>query len=253
MLRKKKDEIEWLEFDLLSDHPELFHAVFLRHGGISSGTFSSLNAGSRADDHPYAVKRNMEKIREITGVPLIMGNQVHGTKIAAIPFSDPSELHCCDGLMTEKKNLGLLVKHADCQAAIFYDPIRKAVANVHCGWRGNVQNIYRETVQKMKDQFKTRPEDLLVCISPSLGPDASEFKNYQTEWPESFWSFQFKPTYFDLWAISRFQLEECGVLTHHIEIANICTYSNPQDFFSYRREKNCGNHATVVVLKNRSK
>jgi len=249
MLRKKKDEVEWLEFELLSELPELFHAIFLRHGGISTGTFSSLNAGSRADDYHDAVKRNMEKIREIAGVPLIMGRQVHGAKVAAIPFKNSEELQSCDGLMTQKRNLGLLVKHADCQAAIFFDPIHKAVANVHCGWRGNVQNIYRETLQKMSEHFKTRAEDVLVCISPSLGPEASEFKHYQTEWPESYWSFQFKPTYFDLWAISRFQLEECGVLSHHIEIAGICTYSNPHDFFSYRREKNCGNHATVVALK----
>ena len=141
-----------------------------------------------------------------------------------------------------------MIKHADCQAAIFYDPVHKALANVHCGWRGNVKNIYRVAVQKMKFTFGTNPKDLLVGISPSLGPDHSEFIHYQTEWPEEFWRFQVRPNYLDLWAIARDQLEQCGLLPHHIEVAGICTFANPQDFFSHRRDKITGRHATVAML-----
>lgn len=248
MRRKKKGEVEWLEFELLADIPGLFHAVFLRHGGVSQNGYTSLNIGGR-EDEPYDRKRNLEKIREIIGVPFVMGEQIHGTNVEFIPTPDPSRLNFCDGLITQKNNLGLLCKHADCQAAIFYDPVHRAIGNVHCGWRGNVKNIYAEMIRQMQQQFHSRPEELLVCISPSLGPDASEFINYRTEWPEEYWKFQFKPTYFDLWSISRHQLIEAGVLPHHIEVAQICTYSNPQDFFSYRREKKCGHHATVVALK----
>lgn len=150
--------------------------------------------------------------------------------------------------MTDEKNVGLMIKHADCQAAIFYDPLHHAVANVHCGWRGNVKNIYREIVEAMGQRYGSRPQDLLVGISPSLGPQASEFRNYIKELPKSFWEFQIKPLYFDLWEISKQQLMGCGILSHHIEIAKICTFSTPEDCFSYRREKRSGRHATIVAL-----
>ena len=141
-----------------------------------------------------------------------------------------------------------MIKHADCQAAIFYDPVHHAVSCVHAGWRGNVQNIYAHAIAFMAGKFHSQPADILVCISPSLGPHFSEFKNYKTEFPESFWPFQIRPNYFNLWEISRTQLQECGILPHHIEIASICTYANEQDFFSYRRDKVTGRNATVVAL-----
>jgi polyphenol oxidase len=141
------------------------------------------------------------------------------------------------------------VRWNDCQAAILYDPIHRALANVHAGWRGNVQNIYRTAVQKMVHSFGSKPQDLLVGISPSIGPKHAEFKNYKSEFPEEFWEFQVKPTYFDLWQIARHQFESSGVLAHHIQIAEICTFDHPSDYFSYRRDKTTGRHATVAMLK----
>ena len=151
-------------------------------------------------------------------------------------------------MITQKTDLALMILHADCQAAIFYDPVHGAIANVHSGWRGNVKNIYLATIQKMARVFGSKPQDLLVEISPSLGPDNSEFRNYRTELPQEFWEFQVRPEYFDLWAIARHQLEQCGVLSHHIQIAEICTFANPQDYFSYRRDKIIGSHATLAKI-----
>src|SRR5262249_11397000 len=96
--------------------------------------------------------------------------------------------------------------------------------------------------------FGSRPEDLLVGISPSLGPHSAEFKNYRTEFPQELWGFQVRPEYFDLWALARHQCEECGILPQHIEIAEICTYANPEDYFSYRRDGVTGRNATVAAL-----
>jgi polyphenol oxidase len=249
MRRKKKEGIQWLEFELLADVPGLTHAVFLRHGGFSRGPYDSLNAGS-PDDEPENIKRNLEKIREVMGIPLISRLQCHTKNVEFIPMKSSKENGDCDGLITKEKHLGLMIKHADCQAAIFYDPRQRAIANVHCGWRGNVQNIYAETIAKMREQAGSRPEDILVCVSPSLGPDASEFINYKQELPEEFLPFQFKPLYFNLWEISRYQLLNAGIQPEHIEIAGICTYSNSDDFFSFRRDKRItGHHATVVGLK----
>jgi YfiH family protein len=259
MIRKEKEGVEWLEFELLQGFAQLKHGVFLRHGGVSTAPFSSLNAITHTGDCFEKVQENRKKILGTLDLKkLIFKKQIHSTEIAwikEIQNETHTQIASCDGLMTALPHHGLMTVHADCQAAIFYDPIHHALASVHAGWRGQVQNIYAETIFKMKSAFQSNPKELLVTISPSLGPENSEFKNYKTELPQEFWPFQIKPTYFDLWAIARYQLEKAGVLPHHIQIAQIDTYANSQDFFSFRRERALGPqgniygcHATISYL-----
>ncbi|MDN3507073.1 MAG: peptidoglycan editing factor PgeF [Simkaniaceae bacterium] len=212
MIRCKKENLEWLEFELLQPHLGVKHGVFTRN-------------------------------TDLTLIPNICSpRQVHGAHVEIAPFEGE-----CDGLITLEPGVSLLIRHADCQAAIFYDPVKKAIANVHCGWRGSVQNIYANTVQKLVE-LGCRPKDLLVCISPSLGPEKAEFINHKTELPESFLPFQVKENHFDFWQISKWQLKEAGVLEKNIEIARICTFCEEKDFFSYRRDKKTGRNGTVIAL-----
>ncbi len=249
MLRKKREGIEWLEFEHLADQPDLTHGIFLRHGGISNGPFGSLNAGGSTGDHAENVSENRKRILQALNIEFyVSGTQVHGDGVIWVKERE-QVVGECDALITSKAGIGLMIKHADCQAAIFYDPVNRALSNVHAGWRGNVKNVYRATVQKMQEAFGSKPQNLLVGISPSLGPNHAEFKNFKSEFPESFWDFQVRPFYFDLWAIARHQLQECGILAHHIEIAEICTYENQQDCFSYRRDKVTGRNATLAMIK----
>jgi YfiH family protein len=219
MLYKKSESAEWLEFEQLAGVAGLAHAVFLR-----------------ADRDAIQAILGCEKLSS--------GKQCHGDRVV-IGSDDKEE---CDGIVTQDKGRGLIIHHADCQAAIFYDPILRAVANVHAGWRGNVQNIYAKTVSFMQREVGSKPENLLVCISPSLGPCCGEFRNFKSELPEEFWPFQVKPTYFNLWEIARHQLLTAGILSHHLEIASICTCCNPQGYHSYRRDKTKQRHATGVVI-----
>jgi YfiH family protein len=250
MIRKKRGKLEWLEFDLLADIPGLAHGVFLRHGGVSEGPYHSLNIGGGTGDEPDKIAENRRRLFEALQIQRwVGGKQVHGNAVALI--EDPSqEVGECDALITDRKEIGLMIKHADCQAAIIYDPVHRAIANVHSGWRGNVKNIYGVTVLKMMNTFGSKPQDLLVGISPSLGPDCAEFINYKVELPEEFWKFQVRPHYFDLWAIARFQFEESGVSSHHIQIAEICTHTQEEDYFSYRRDRVSGRNATLVMLSS---
>lgn len=246
MIRKQKEGLEWLEFDLLQPFPEVVHGVFLRSGGISEEAYSSLNVGGGSGDCKDKIAENREKVQKALGLAsLISCLQVHGDTVKEL--SELSLDEGCDGIVTREKNQGLMIKHADCQAAIFYDPVNKIIANIHSGWRGSVENIYGKTVEKMV-AMGSRPEDLIVCISPSLGPERAEFVNFETEFPFPFWAFQIRPFYFDFWEISRSQLEEAGVPSVQIEIAGICSYDNPKDFYSYRRDKVTGRNATVVAL-----
>lgn len=249
MERKKQGNLEWLEFELLSGMPDLSHRVFLRHGGVSTGEFSSLNLAYDLGDEVDSVSLNLESVKKDMKISkLVWATQSHGITVAPIHGKTPEKLVDTDGFMTNIPGIASLVKHADCQAAIFYDPIHHAVANIHSGWRGSVQNIYAVAIEAMHTTYQSSPEDLLVCISPSLGPGAAEFLDYKSELPESFWEFKNDSSYFNFWEISRSQLKKEGILSHHIEIAELCTFSNEEDFFSYRRNKVTGRHGTVAML-----
>lgn len=249
MIKKEQNGIYWLEFELLTEIKTLKHGVFLRHGGQSQGAFASLNLSYFSGDNEQHVTENLNKVKAILNVDyLAKCHLVHGTGCLEIRDCRETTVPECDALTTACRHIGLLITHADCQAAIIYDPIHHAIANVHAGWRGSVKNIYAEVVRQMACRYKSRPEDLIVGISPSLGPQDAEFIHFEKEIPKKYWKFQTRPNYFDFWNISRSQLEEIGVLPHHIEIAEISTFSNPEDFFSYRREKISGRHGTITML-----
>lgn len=249
MQRKTHDHIEWLEFDLLADFPRLHHAVFLRKGGCSQPPFDSLNIAKLEGENEKDVEENLLRIqKQLKFQRFVMGRCCHQDRIAFVDETSPSEIKDYDGLMSRAPGISLMMNHADCQIGLFYDPKNHAIANIHAGWRGSVKNIFGKTVTQMQKQFGSNPADLLVCISPSLGPENAEFINYAIELPQEFWQFQVKPLYFDFWSISECQLQNAGILTHHIEIARLCTYANPSDYFSYRRDKVTGRHATCITL-----
>ncbi len=242
-MKETKDGIQYLQSRLLSGVP---HAVWLRHGGYSQGHFSSLNLSKGNGDLPMHVDANWAKVREVFCLPQICRlHQVHG---AVVHEADPSQTPQGDALMTDQPGLALVISHADCQAALCYDPIHSAIAAIHCGWRGNVANIYGATLHAMNKRYHTNPADVMVYISPSLGPYAAEFMQYRTEWPERFWSYQIQANYFDLWALAKDQLVAAGVPSNQIEIAGLCTKTVEEDFFSYRREKASGRHASYIML-----
>jgi YfiH family protein len=244
------EKLEWLEFDLLNSYPHVAHATFLRHGGVSKGSFSSLNLAHGIGDDPESVKTNREIVRKHLDIAkIIYANQSHGINISRIKQKNLEEMHSADALYTTERNIGLAITHADCQAVIFYDPVHEAIAIAHAGWRGSAQNILARVIQTLHREVGTQAHNLLVCISPSLGPDHAEYKNYKQDFPNDLWNFQAKPNYFDFWAMSKKQLLSCGVNEKNIELSQMCTHCHENDYFSYRRKKETGRHATVVALK----
>ncbi|MBS0624465.1 MAG: peptidoglycan editing factor PgeF [Verrucomicrobia bacterium] len=249
-MEMEKTKLEWIEYELLEDFPHVVHGTFSRHGGVSEGPYATLNLGEGTSDKPDRVKANREIVRRMLDLKqLVFPHQVHGTIVHRVTAKNLDKVVQCDALFTTEKSIGLGVIHADCQGAIFYDPVHEAVAIAHCGWRGSAQNLYSRVVDTMRREIGTQAHNLIVCISPSLGPDHAEFKNYKQELPQEFWEYQVKPLYFDFWAISRMQLAACGIPEKNIEIAEVCTVCTPEDYFSYRREKDSGRNATIVALK----
>lgn len=242
----KKNQVSFWEFDLLKNEKKISHGSFLRTGGTSVYPYASLNVSLHVNDNEDHVRANRKIISDTLQIPNLIGTrQVHGDHVHII-----KDIHApippCDAFITKLPDVGLMIQHADCQAALFYDPIQEVIGAVHSGWKGSIQEILSKTVALMQKEFYTKPENILACISPSIGPKNAEFIHYREEFPMSFWSFQVTAFHFDFWEISRNELLKAGCLDHHIEIAKKCTKESPQDYFSYRNEKPTGRLGTVI-------
>lgn len=250
MKKFQKNNVSWLEFPRLQAIATVRHAVFLRHGGNSPAPWDSLNLANNVGDDEKWVETNRSTIQSILQAKrLVSCLQEHKTKALFIQEeSDLSIAGTADILFTDKIGIALSIQHADCQAAIFYDPRHHALAVVHAGWRGSAANIYSAAVSGMQQRWDSRPSELIAAIGPSLGPCHAQFIHWRSELPEELWPFQCAPDYFDFWALSQTQLIQCGLKENNIEIARICTFCQAQDFFSYRRCSLTGRHATVAML-----
>jgi hypothetical protein len=178
--------------------------------------------------------------------------QQHGTRIVVLRRDHSSETAAppsADAMITDRPRVALMVKQADCQAVILFDPVKRVVANVHCGWRGNVQNILGKTVERMQREFGCRGTDILAAIGPSLGPCCAEFAEHEEIFPKDFSHFMVRENFFDLWAVSTQQLMESGIPKANVELAQACTRCRTDLFFSYRGERgHTGRTATIAML-----
>jgi YfiH family protein len=248
------DRPPYFQFPKLAAHYDrLDHAVFTRHGGTSTQPWDSLNTGHTTGDQARHIKYNLDIIQKRLGAKhLVSMNQVHGQDIlvvrrGCIPL--PESIVYGDAMITDVPDIALLIKQADCQGIIIFDPIKEVVACIHCGWRGNVCNILDSVIKKMKSEFGSSPGDLLAGIGPSLGPCCAEFVTHEEIFPAKFKRFMTQKLHFDLWETSRAQLLKTGMKNKNIEIASICTKCNTGVFYSYRGEGETGRFATVAMLK----
>ena len=241
-----------LRYPKLSRYPRLVHGVFARTGGVSRPPCDSLNTSYAVGDREADVDANLRKIRKALGADgLVFLNQVHGDKIVVFRKKGPpppKRPPAADAMITDIPGLALMVNQADCQSVILFDPERRAVANIHCGWRGNVRDIIGKTVSRMAREFGSRPGRLAAAIGPSLGPCCGEFVSHREIFPADFREFMVGDNRFDLWAVSRRQLMARGVSADRIELAGICTRCRTDLFFSYRGEGRTGRFATAVML-----
>ena len=173
--------------------------------------------------------------------------QVHGVT------AHTENLAPCDGawpegdlLATDRTDVALAVRTADCVPILYVDPQSGAVAAVHAGWRGTAANAAGRMVDLMQRRFGTAPERLVVAIGPSVGPGAYEVGQdvvdaFLARQPEDFgrgrwWSSGRAAGKYllDLWTITRDQLAAAGVAPQSIHLAGLCTVTHADVFHSYR-------------------
>ena len=245
-------------FENLAACAGIRHGIFTRNGGCSPPPFNSLNVSHGIGDDESRVEANRQIVgRCFRGADLVYSRQVHGRQVInLVDYSDHQRgsMHLAepivgDAMVTDQPQKALVIQVADCQSVLLYEPARRVVANVHCGWRGSIQNIIGCTVETMAQQFNCNPGRIIAGIGPSLGPCCAEFINYKAEIPQAFWNYKDSNHHFNFWSISCDQLTKAGVAPENIETSRICTRCRTDEFFSYRNAKITGRFAAAIGLK----
>lgn len=245
MIKTKIKELPAFQFHLLSKYSDrISHAVMTRNGGVSEGPFRSLNVRFGIGDSERCVVENRARVGRALGVErLVLANQTHSRNVKVIEnesdFVETAdrEIDDVDGFVTNMKDIGVMIQVADCQAILMAVPSKGVVAAVHAGWRGLKQDISGEAIRIMEERFSVEPSEILVGISPSLGPCCSFFSNPREELGESFYPYIDEQNRVDLWGFSNAQLQSHGVKENHIEMARVCTQCENGRVSSEERSK----------------
>lgn len=197
--------------------------------------------------------------------PVIQGHQVHGSRVAVIDRSWMSreELEGYDAFVTNLPGVALGARTADCVPVLLYDPLHRAVAAVHAGWKGTVLHISQLAIEVMVRQYGCDPSGMRAVIGPAIGPDSFQVgeevvaKFRDAGFPiEEIWSFQGPGDgspmsgghHIDLFKANRWLLEEAGLPHGNIQVHCIDTYTDTS-FFSARREGTaCGRNINSIKL-----
>jgi YfiH family protein len=226
------------------------HGIFTRHGGVSPEPWAKLNVGGTVGDDRNRVKANQNLIfREMKqDVSCIFDVwQVHGSTVVYTksPRKPDATYQQADAILTDQSGIILFMRFADCVPILLWDPNQSVVGLVHAGWQGTVKSILGDTITIMKDQFHSKPGDIIAGIGPSICPShyAVGFKVIE-QIRESFGqdatylltdeNQEQRTMNLNLWEANRLILERAGV--KNIEISGICTVCNLHDWYSHRGE-----------------
>jgi len=210
-------------------------------------------------------QRDIKKPEDLSGIlnidptDLTQAEQVHGDKIYVIDEKIKGTISSgCDALLTRIPNIPLVIRTADCVPIFLLDPKTMSVGLVHAGWRGSLLNIAGKSIRKMRDSFKSKPEDILAAIAPSIGPCCYEIKENVIKdlkeklknWKEFTTTSADEKSYLNLRKLNSSQLIEAGVPKTNITMSKECTACASNRFYSYRKEgEKAGRMFALIMLK----
>ncbi|PPK80161.1 hypothetical protein BXY41_10789 [Lacrimispora xylanisolvens] len=266
----ESDPVPYLSFPMLEKTGMVIQGFSTKLGGVSQGKFATLNFTFTRGDNPDHVMENYRRMAAVLGVDekrMVLSYQTHTTNVRLVTEEDAGkgigkerDYKDIDGLITNVPGITLVTFFADCVPLYFLDPVHKAIGLSHSGWRGTVSRMGAVTIEKMKEAFGTRAEDLLVCIGPSICGDcyevgeevALEFKKAfaKENWNQILREKDNGKFLLDLWKANEILLKEAGVKPEHIQTTDICTHCNSDYLFSHRTCGNeRGNLAAFLSLK----
>ena len=172
------------------------------------------------------------------------------------PIDPDTDLTQADIILTNRPEVTLYMRFADCVPLLFHDPAKQVIGLAHAGWVGTMKGAGRAAVEAMQARYGCKPENILAAIGPSIGVDHYEVgADVITKARESFGADAERliesrdgHTYLDLWTANFVQLQKAGV--EHIEVAGLCTACHLEDWFSHRAEKGkTGRFGALMALQ----
>ena len=250
MIKNNSNGIVFYTFNNLVKEKNIKHLFSTRLGGVSKDQFASMNLSFSRGDETEKVRENFRRISGL-GFPvekMVFSDQAHGTEIRNVTESDcgkgilkKSDIIGVDGLMTNVPGVVLVTFFADCVPLFFYDKVKNAIALSHAGWRGTLMEIGKITINKMKEEFGSRPSDILVGIGPSIckkcfetGEEVTDMFLEKFSFAREFITTGSSKGHIDLWGMNKQILIDSGVPAQNIELPDLCTMCNTDLFYSHR-------------------
>lgn len=239
------------------------HAFFTRHGGVSAGVYASLNGGVGSGDAPAAVNENRARMADAIGVAadrLLTCYQIHSATVvvAEEPWSQEARPRA-DAIVTRTRGLAIGVSTADCTPVLFADVEAGVIGAAHAGWRGALAGVTDATIKAMT-RLGAAPRRIAAAIGPTIrqpnyevGPEVvAQFIDADAANARFFRpSTRAAHALFDLPGYIAARLAAADIVD--IEDVGLCTYAEPDRFFSFRRtthrgEPDYGRHVNAIVL-----
>ncbi|MFZ4534824.1 peptidoglycan editing factor PgeF [Propionivibrio sp.] len=245
---------EWIVPDWPAP-PNVRSLLTTRNGGASSGVYASLNLGSHVGDDPRAVAANRALVSGwVAGEPgcaPVWLEQVHGTRVIdAATWTEGDQAPRADAAFSRQPGVACVVMTADCLPVLFCDDAGTVVAAAHAGWRGLLAGVLEETIAAMG----VAGRELMAYLGPAIGPQAFEVGE---EVRSAFVrrdgnaATAFKPSESGKWLADIYLLARQRLAGQGIDRAfggSLCTASEADRFFSYRRDGQSGRMASMIWL-----
>ncbi len=261
---KIMEGVPLLTYPLLEKTEFVTHGFTTRMGGVSEGYCSTMNISTTRGDAPEAIEENRKRLARALGVNVedfTYTHQTHTTNVAVVREEDRGKRFMeTDGMVTNVPGICLVTFYADCVPLYFVDPVHRAIGLSHSGWRGTVGRMGQVTLEKMKEVYGTRPEDVYAAIGPSICQDCYEvsgdvIEEFQKSFkksvcPQLFYKKENGKYQLNLWKANQLVLTEAGVAEQKIAVTNLCTHCNPEILFSHRSTGvKRGNLSALLAIK----
>lgn len=200
---------------------------------------------------------------------LVKPNQTHTNVVRTVEKLNGSisiesdEFKDTDGLITNLKGVSLASVNADCILLLLYDPVKKVIGNIHSGWKGTFGKISVNAINIMKEKYGCNPEDIIVCICPSIRKCHFEVKKDVKDMCEEIFSYTNRIndiiSYIgkdsegeDKWKIdtvliTKILLNECGIKDENVEDCGICSVCNSELVNSRRSDGEMFGLGTAII------
>lgn len=228
-----------------------------RTGGVSGGTYASLNLGVHVGDALEDVQANRELLRQAIGVQPVFMQQVHGVDMTELQSSDVGRTDItADAAVTQAVGVACTVMVADCLPALICSPDGSVVAAAHAGWRGLAQGVLERTLARCAALAQLPVQEMHIWLGPCIGPTAFEVGSevldaYLAVDAQAIMHFAQQETgkyLANLPALARQRLARLGVQSVHGNDGSAawCTVSQVAQFYSHRRDGSSGRFAALI-------